>query len=650
MRPTRLITGSSLLPTGLLLLTLVATSPPVEAGGPIATSPGDLNGDGGTDVADAVTILGYLFGGGTLAAFDCDGDGDADVDLTLEFGDIGGDGSVDIADAVVLLSFLFGAGPAPAAIACSAVTPIEATLASGWDWSLPASAGPATNSGLFSESLDPAFNVNLRSFDVTWRQLEPTQGSFATTATGGAQGMSFPSFDDQLAAPGDFWMRLWTSGVDWAPTWVPAACSVTAAGTDYDGQDHLPIWDPCVWDAILDVYREVFLVNDLRSDPRLRFVYVPGAFTWCEFDFDIVTAAVDAGTLTHAEFDAWFASAMQDLVDLFNGENADPADNFAYKLVFTGEDYPFGPDSWGPLDDLYALDAVESGMGIRTGITELFNFHLNHVPSYGSTVATDGHIVTDSAWQLFDGQRIIATENECYTDCGFTTTEVEYAVVMSNLKALQLRVNWLYVQPGDSYMAEYADHWDFTRRSLGHDATTTPDAWVALREFEDRYWLFDDAHDWTNRPWIKNYERWLVQRDVAPDGMSQLGTTVHSEILEADNGTAYEGRRTNVAAGQTGLYFDLDADFLDGGPHTVEVKVTYLDAGTGSWALEYSSNSGVRTTADVVETDSAEWLTATFAIPDLHATAAFSGQDFVIRATGAEDVEAWFVRVIRAAP
>jgi molecular chaperone DnaK len=29
------------------------------------------------------------------------------------------------------------------------------------------------------------------------------------------------------------------------------------------------------------------------------------------------------------------------------------------------------------------------GMGIRTGITEEFNFHLNHVPAYGTTIAAD---------------------------------------------------------------------------------------------------------------------------------------------------------------------------------------------------------------------------------------------------------------------
>ena len=42
--------------------------------------------------------------------------------------------------------------------------------------------------------------------------------------------------------------------------------------------------------------------------------------------------------------------------------------------MYTGEDYPFGP--WGTDDDLYARRAVDAGMGIRNGISELYNFHV----------------------------------------------------------------------------------------------------------------------------------------------------------------------------------------------------------------------------------------------------------------------------------
>ena len=622
--------------------------------GSLATLPGDMNGDGGVDISDPVGLLGFLFSSGSLAEFDCDGDGNANSNLDRPFGDISGDGQLNIADPIALLAFLFSGGPAPAPIQCTGGAPVVPTIAPGFDWSLPAFATPAANSGFFSEFADPATHVNLRVLDVTWRQLEPTLNTFSLTTAGTAQGMPFPSFNDQLAAPGDFWMRLWTSAEVWAPTWLPATCGVTSVGTDYDGQGHLPIWDPCVWNQILDVYREVFITQGLRSDPRLRFVYVPGAFNWCEFDFDIIGEAVASGALTHAQFDAWFTQAMADLVDIFNGENSDPTDDYAYKLVYTGEDYPFGPDTWGPLDDLYAKQAVESGMGIRNGITELFNFHLNHVPAYGTTIAPDGHMVTDPTWELFDGQRIIATENECYTTCGFSTTELEYAIVMSNLKALQLRVNWLYVVPSDSYLVQFAEHWEFVRRSLGNTATTSADAWVALRSFEDTYWIFDDAHTWSGDPIVRNFERWLTQNDIAPDAMSREGTDIHSNVLDPDNGTAIEGRRTDVALGQTGLSFTLDDAFLAGGPHAIEIKLTYPDQGTGAFVVEYMASAGATQTASVDLSNTGEVRTATFAIPDFVAQAG-APADFLVRSigaagSGAEDIELRFVRVVRAAP
>jgi hypothetical protein len=55
---------------------------------------GDPNGQGTVDLADAVTILMHLFGGGRL---DCN-----------DAADVNDDGAVDIADAIWLLDYLFG--------------------------------------------------------------------------------------------------------------------------------------------------------------------------------------------------------------------------------------------------------------------------------------------------------------------------------------------------------------------------------------------------------------------------------------------------------------------------------------------------------------------------------------------------------------
>jgi hypothetical protein len=518
-------------------------------------------------------------------------------------------------------------------------------VADGEDWWLPSWVEPTPGTGLFSEEASPAHGIDTRVADFTWRQLEPSDGAFSTTATGSAQDMDFASWDDQLAGEDQVWVRLWASGVDWAPEWVASDCGVESVGVDYDGQTHLPIWNACVWGHLMDLYREVFITRGLRADPRVRFVYVPGAFTWCEFDFDIINQAAESG-LTFAEFDAWFQSGMQDLVDIMNGDNDDASDDYAWKLVYTGEDYPWGP--WGADDDFLARDAVAKGMGVRTGITEVWNFHLNQVPAYGTTIAGDGHMVTDPTWVALDGKRVLATENECYNDCGYTTDEPAYAVKMSNLKALQLRMNWIYAVPGPSYMDEYAALWEYVRLEIGKTAATSPDAWVVLREAEDQYWEEDDSYTWSGAPWVKNWERWIVQRDLAPDGVSRRGTDVHAGDLDPENGTAYEGRRTDLAAGQDSLYLDVDDGFLHARTVDVLIKVTFVD-GDGSWWIEYAAAGGARTTNTIVGEGSGTVRTATFLVGDATFDGTLGGADLRLRAQGS-DLEARLVRVIKLDP
>jgi hypothetical protein len=501
---------------------------------------------------------------------------------------------------------------------------------------MPAWVVPAAGSGFFSEDADPAHHVDVRAVDVTWRQLQPDgPGAIDAESTGSAQDMDFASLRTQLAVPGPFWMRVFASGVDWAPKWVVKDCRVKTYGPDYDGQRHLPIWDDCVWGHLSALYRLLFVDEKLAANPDLRFVYMPGAFTWVEYDYEMITQAAERGDLKQDRYLAWYRTMLADLVGMFGDERA--------KLVFTGEDYPWGP--FGGADDLLAREAVDAGMGIRTGIPELANFHLSEAPAYGSHIAQDGHLVVDDQAAPHDG-RVIATENECYRDCGYTADDPYYSVRQSNLKSLQLRANWLYVVPGPSYLDEFADHWGWVRLSLGRTAADSPDAWAALRDAEDVYWTEDDTIDWPNRPYVRNLERWLVQRAVAPDGLVvRSEADVHVQDIEADNGTAYEGLRTDHAAGVDSFYLDLDSRFFgDAGPHDVLVKVTYLDAGTGSFTIEHAGG----TTALVERTGSGGWKTATVPIAGFAATGSLAGgTDFAIRARDGDDLDVRFVRLVR---
>lgn len=516
------------------------------------------------------------------------------------------------------------------------------TVADGDDWSLPGWVRPAPNSGYFSEDADASELVAVRSVDLSWRQLRPTtDGGLDRTASGSAQGMSFDALDAQLREPGDFWMRIFASGEDWAPAWVAEQCGVASYGPDYDGQRHLPIWDDCVWGHLLDTYRMLFVDLGLAADPRLRFVYVPGAFTWAEYDYEMVTAAVDAGDLDERAYLEWYSHAWTDLVELF-GEHAD-------KLVFTGEDYPWGP--FGAADDQLARQAVDAGMGIRTGITELSNFHLSEAPAYGSHIQPSGHLVVDESLPIHSGRYVVATENECFTDCGYQTDDVAYAVRQANLKALQLRMNWMYVVPGPSYMAEYPDQWDWLRLSLGQTASSSADAWAAFRDAEDTYWSdpgsgpFDDQAAWPTRPWVRNLERWLVQVDEPGSVAHRTDVDVHAHVFEEDNGIAHEGLSTDVAAGDTGFALDVDPRFAAAASGRMVLKVTFLDTGSGAFAIDTAAGAST----PVPREGTGAWRTATVALPD-RALAASGADPVRLRislASGADDLVVRFARLVR---
>ena len=521
----------------------------------------------------------------------------------------------------------------------------EVVIAPGDDWTLPEWALPADDSGFYSTQADPETGVDLHAVDVSWAQIAPEEDApLDLEGSGAAQDMDLEPLAEQLAEPGPYWLRLFATGTDWAPSWVAESCGVSAVGFDEHGQGHLPIWNACVWEALRDTWRRLLVDTGVLDDPDFRFAYVPGGFTWAEFNLDMVGEAAEEGQVDEAEFLSWFDTMLEDFADI--------AGDRVGRLVYTGEDYPRGP--FGEADDLLAAKAVGAGFGVRTGITEVSNFHLSETPAYGSSIQPDGHLAIDPPPPVGTAGRVVATENECYQTCGFTTLDPDYTVVASNLKALQLRMNWMYVEPTQSRFRELPEHWDWVRLSLGQVAATSPDAWTALRDAEDTFWedpdapgpFVSDGRAWTGRPYVRNLERFLVQQDVAPAAVPvRSEADIHADELTPANGTAYEGLRTDLASGSDSFAFDLDDDFA-AEPFDALVKIVYLDAGTGGFTV--LTEEGV---SPVVEReDTGEWRTATVRVSGMSTYGAMhGGTDLWITASG-DDLDVRFVRVLRREP
>lgn len=533
-----------------------------------------------------------------------------------------------------------GTGPRRAATTVSVVGAVA-----GDDWSLPAGTTAVPGTGFFSEEADPARHVDAHVIDVTWAMLEPAPGEYRDDLGGRAQGMDLDPLADQLDLPGRYWLRVWLTNVRWAPDWVVDECGLEPAGTDEAGGRHLPLWDTCLWGHAVELYRHLFVDLGLADDPDLVLAYVPGGFRWAEFDLDVVDQAIARGDLTVEAFVDWFHTMVADLTGLLGDQ--------AGKLVYTGEDHPFG--DLGPADDLLARYAVEHGMGVRTGISELANFHLGEVPAYGTTIGPDGHLVTDEDWVLRQPGRISAAEHECFDDCGFHATDLGYAVRVANLHALAaLRTTWMYVVPSDSYLDRFRRQWRWVRLSLGRTAATSPDAWVALRRAKDEYWADDEVAtdagvDWRGRPVVRDLERWVRQVEQAPGCRGRAGTEVHVGELAPENGTAREGRRTDAAHGQPRLCFRVDDDFLaPGEPADVDVLVTYVDRGRGRFVLDAPGAGGTTSSPAVALTGTGARRTVRFRLTGvLLDNSLAGGVDLAVRHTVGDDVDVQFVRVVK---
>ncbi|KYQ88236.1 hypothetical protein DLAC_10921 [Tieghemostelium lacteum] len=522
-------------------------------------------------------------------------------------------------------------------------------IVNGDDWEIPSWAGVSQNSGFFSEERDSSVAVNVGVFDVAWRQVNPSKDTYTFTSTATVKGMSFSSFSTQNQTTNAFWMRIWNSGVDWAPTYIPTLCQVSSIGVDYDNDPHLPIWNACVWGEMKKMYTYIFKTLNMRADNRLKFIYVPGAFNWCEFDFTEIGNYSTATGYTYQQFNTWFQQAMQDLVDIFG--------DYSYKLVYTGEDYPFDVESWPQAKNLLAKDAVSKGMGIRNGITEVFNFHLAEIPAYGVTIDTNtGYLIFNQSWPLqMNPNRVIGTENECFKDCGFTVSNANlfYAIKMSNLKALQMGVNWLYLVPGPSYMTTYPELYNWLRYSLGKQGNSAFDSWVALRSAQDLFWADDDSINWPNKPYIKNLERFLYQRDMAPGAYTRVGTLLKKDIYgssNTDNGQAYEGLRTNMANGNNSMVFFVDDTFIKGNSGDIQIKVSFLDGGSTQFKLQYMNTNSQLTNSSTVQVNATQtYKTYTFEFTNINFSNQMSpgNSDFKILNLGPGDLEVQFVRVVK---
>jgi len=544
-------------------------------------------------------------------------------------------------------------GPAPTEDGRVHLTPWreQDDVVEGWDWSLPGGIEPVPRSGLIFPSREKRrFPGNkLADVAVFWRDVEPEEGQFdfepirrkLENLPEGVTGYRF-HFYATVA------YRTSSRGEQQiAPAWLAKYEIPVIDMTSVEGRFQLfnyPIWDPRYHRRYLRVI-EALGRSGIPQLEGLRIVYV-GAISkswgeelyiprevgaWCEQHVGLTPEVLEK--CLNERLDAWAAA--------FAGAE--------HKLAWVGAgtDGGGGKLDYRGMGDRVIARAYDLGMGQRCGFVENYLYHLNN-PRLGQHVDDRGYLVVDETCPPIAENRAFGDENEEYgrywTGRFGPLQTHPYRYHESMIRTLQMRRNYLWMSPASVDMDPPLTA--YVSLALGRRVHDSPDAFCYLRESTVRGPAAGKQGKTTP---IRNFERWLAQRDR--DGYRTapaIRAAQHEMMWMVPPGSKFDwiARRTDLAGGNRRIGLALDDRFLSGGPHRVAVKVTYHDLGHGRWSLVYALPGGSHARRAIRCRGTGKVFTATFHLTDACFPAKDDAFDFYIEAEG-EDATVSFVRVIK---
>lgn len=291
------------------------------------------------------------------------------------------------------------------------------------------------------------------------------------------------------------------------------------------------------------------------------------------------------------------------------------------------------------------------GFGVRRGFVEMYLYNIPNA-DLGQLIDTNGYLYVDEEAPVIRNHCFNGEVNEEYEDrwataergfrFGSTTNSYPYRYFTSTLRALQMRCT--YIHTTGHLIPEMLP---FLSLELGRTIDDAPDIWTFLRTSYMRASNYrnkdkagrsiSDTEEKDGLP-VKNFERWLYQRDA--EGFEtrpaiRIQQSIKMWMVQNDKYFDYIAR-----AGKR-IGFDMD-DRWPGHKGTIAVKVTYLDAKSGSLQLAY--NRGERTRTQPLLGDG-KLKTTTFLVSELQPNTMQHGYDFVIQ--GDADTAEVIVSMVR---
>jgi hypothetical protein len=506
----------------------------------------------------------------------------------------------------------------------------------GEDWSLPPWVKPAPYSGIqIKQDLVPAeFPARIqRAVRASWRETEPTEGTFDFS---GLRGEILRESEG-----GKYAIKMGLAASVWETRYFQGLKDRTLKKTE---TGTAPRWL---------VQHGIPLIEE-QPNKSIPFQVVNLDIYHPEYHqryLKLVEAFGRSGIPQMKELDLCYLH----LVSGSRGEegHGPPAGDPKRKLfeerlqawanAFHGVTYKLCLVS-GKEDDMEL--GLKLGMGQRNGFVEHYLLHAPN-PGLGQEHDADGYLVVNEQHPLIAENRASGDENEEYTSGHverFGPVETfPHRYHESTLRMLQMRRNFVWAEGGPWLVNPPLLH--YLALELGKTARDAPDAWCYLRE--------SVVKGGPQGRTVKNFERWLYQRDA--DGARTLATEkveVPPQMFEFDRNHLYDltARQTRVADGQTLIRFGVDEAFLEGGPHAVAVKITYLDRAGAEWQLEYFTNAQTTAVRNVTCGDTHAARTVTFLLNDAcFPGLGHTGLDLQIRALKGDAVIR-LVRVVKLDP
>jgi hypothetical protein len=493
-------------------------------------------------------------------------------------------------------------------------------VVNGWDWSLPAGVKPAPRSGIFNlNSKVPSDfpGYHLKQVNAKWRDLEPVEGKYDFSSIKSA--LNDTSYDGVMLNVRGMVVSIQDSNGNpvlgqevTAPTWLSnSAPKFTEPLRNGVRITNMVIYDTRVKTKLLALIKAIG-ASGIPGDNRLVAQIIHG--------------------VSGSRGEECCAS-----------QNNATAVNETMHDVIAAWTTAYGPNSkklaWLKEDPATLFDAavVGGGTGARGGIIENW-IRSQYTPGNSKQtgqIYENGYLTVDENFAPIAQGRTWMDEYEAF-DRKFTSPErLQQNYRMATLRALQMRRSTVWTET-NSVINPKLLNW--ASLELGQSTGTAADAWVALIST----WTRSQGGDIE----VKNFERWLYQRDTSGYDTKPAIKQDHSFNASGNDLLASSKWYVNLARTGNAIGIAIDDRFLSDGPNEVAIKVTYFDADKNPWTLEYSKPDGSIGSRRVQGEASGVVRTATFFLNDLMATR--KGTDFDFRLKSDSGTTPFmFVRLVR---